>query len=117
MNHKKLLNLEIFIGFVSIIILFMCVFVYSFVNIDDIYKILVLIFGFIVCIIGACCCLKIEQVAGFYECNKCHHKYVPTFSCVLLSPHIFRTRYMKCPKCGKMSWNRKVLFRGDNDDK
>lgn len=25
------------------------------------------------------------------------------------SPHMGRTRYMKCPECGKRSWQKKVL--------
>lgn len=116
MKDKKLLNLEVFLGFVSVIVLLICIYVYSFVNVDNIYKILILVFGFIVCIIGFCYCLKIEQIAGFYECKKCHHKYVPTYLSVFLAFHIFRIRYMRCPKCGKKSWNRKVLSRVDVND-
>ena len=52
---------------------------------------------------------SIEQKAGYYECSECHHKYVPTYKNVLLAPHIGRTRKMKCPKCGKKSWQKKVL--------
>ncbi len=34
---------------------------------------------------------------------------IPTFGSVLWAPHMGRTRYMKCPKCGKTTWNKKVL--------
>ena len=57
--------------------------------------------------------LRIEQTAGYYECNKCHYKYVPEYSSVLWAMHINRTRYMKCPKCTKYSWNRKVFQKED----
>ena len=53
--------------------------------------------------------LKIEQKAGYYKCAECGHCYVPTFSSVLWAPHMARTRRMKCPKCGKKSWQKKVL--------
>ena len=53
--------------------------------------------------------LKIEQKAGYYECNKCHHKYVPTYNKVLWAMHFGRTRYMKCPECNKYSWQKKVI--------
>jgi len=53
--------------------------------------------------------VKIEQIAGYYECKECHHKYVPTYWTTNLAPHMGRTRYMKCPKCGKRSWQKKVL--------
>ena len=58
-------------------------------------------------IIGVSFAIRIEQVAGYYECQKCHHKYIPTYSSVLWSMYINRTRYMKCPKCNEKSWNKK----------
>lgn len=60
-------------------------------------------------IIAMCFAIKIEQVAGYYECAVCHHKYVPKYSSVLFSMHVNRTRYMKCPECGKRSWQHKVI--------
>ena len=53
--------------------------------------------------------LKIEQVAGYYECEHCHHKYVPTYLNLNKAMHMGRTRYMKCPECGKKSWQKKVI--------
>ena len=55
--------------------------------------------------------LRIEQIAGYYKCRKCHHKYVPTYNNVLWAMHIGRTRYMKCPECGKKSWQKKVISK------
>ena len=51
----------------------------------------------------------IEQKAGYYECKECNHKYVPSYSNVCWAPHFGRTRYMKCPHCGKYSWSKKVI--------
>lgn len=53
--------------------------------------------------------LRIEQVAGYYECAKCGHKYEPTYARVSMAMHVGRTRYMKCPHCGKWSWQKKVI--------
>lgn len=53
--------------------------------------------------------LKIEQKAGYYKCAECGHCYVPTFKSVFWAPHMARTRRMICPKCGKKSWQKKVL--------
>ncbi len=55
--------------------------------------------------------LKIEQKAGYYECQKCGHRHIPKYSSVFCSMHINRTRYMRCPKCGKISWQKKVLSK------
>ena len=55
--------------------------------------------------------LKVEVEAGYYECGKCHHRYVPSFKTAVLAMHIGTTRYMKCPKCEKKAWAKKVLTK------
>ena len=58
----------------------------------------------------------IEQKAGYYECQKCFDRHVPTYWQTNLAPHIGRTRYMKCPACGKWSYQKKVLTKEVPDD-
>ena len=59
---------------------------------------------------------KNEINAGYYECRKCRHRYVPnSYWKIILSPHLNTVRYLKCPKCGKRSWNKKVMSKGDNE--
>lgn len=108
-SDKKLLSLEIVIGFLGMFILLSLTFIAAFIEMDDWIRVVLIVTGFVVCLIAVYFGLKIEQEAGYYECNKCHHKYVPTFNSVLWAMHVNRTRYMKCPKCDKWSWNKKVL--------
>lgn len=97
----QLLSLEIFIGVLVSIILITLIFVASFIKMKDVYRVLLIVVGFIPFIIGITYCLKIEQIAEYYECSEYHHKYIPTFKSILWTMHINRTRYLKCPKCGK----------------
>ena len=53
--------------------------------------------------------LKIETETGYYECKKCHHKYIPSYKSVYFAMHYGTTRYLKCPKCHRKSWNKKVM--------
>ena len=115
-TDKQLLVLEIFIGALAVIILFVCISIASFVNMKDIYRTLLFTFGVIAFLVSMFLALRIEQTAGYYECKKCKHKYIPTYQSVFWAMHIGRTRYMKCPKCSKKSWNKKVLSRGDKND-
>ncbi len=110
-RDKELLGIEIFIGILVSIILIACVFIASFAKMDDIYRILVIVAGTIPFVIGIGCALRIEQVAGYYECRNCGHKYVPEFKHILFSVHTLRTRHMKCPECGKKSWQKKVISK------
>ncbi|MBQ4105212.1 MAG: helix-turn-helix domain-containing protein [Clostridia bacterium] len=108
---KRMLSLEILIGIFSIIILIAFVFTAAFVNMADWLRIVLLLVGFAVCLVGVMFALKIEQEAGYYECAHCRHRYVPTFKSVLWAPHVNRTRHMKCPECGKKSWQKKVISK------
>lgn len=71
--------------------------------------------GFAQFIVAMTFAIKIEQVAGYYECAKCGHRYVPTYKSTGLAMHFGRTRYMKCPKCGKMSWQKKTVGEKKED--
>ena len=105
-TDKRLLAMEIVIGLLSSVLLFVLVFVASFVEMADWLRILLIIIEFVPFIVGILFAIRIEQVAGYYECQKCHHKYIPTYSSVLWSMHINRTRYMRCPKCNQKSWQK-----------
>ncbi|MBR2133621.1 MAG: helix-turn-helix domain-containing protein [Eubacterium sp.] len=108
---KRLLKMEIVIGPLISIVFFVLIFIASFAEIEDRLRIILIITGFIPFIIMVPFALRIEQKAGYYECQKCHHKYIPTYSSVLWAMHINRTRYMKCPKCGKYSWQHKTISK------
>lgn len=110
-SDKRLLAIELVVGFFSIIILFIPIFVAAFFQMEDWLRVVILFSGFIPAIIGFSFALKIEQVAGYYECKECGHRYVPTYKAVNLAMHMGRTRYMKCPKCNKKSWQKKVLTK------
>lgn len=52
----------------------------------------------------------LERSAGYYECPVCGNHYVPKFTLgYIFSLHVGLTRYLKCPACGKKSWQKKVM--------
>ena len=65
----------------------------------------------IIFLIAAFIALKFEVDAGYYECKNCHHRHVPSYFNALWAPHMSTTRYLKCPKCGKRSWSKKVMSK------
>lgn len=110
-SDKRLLIIEIVIGVLISIVFFALIFIASIVEMQDWLKITLIITGLIPFIIMIPFAIRIEQTAGYYECQKCHYKYVPTYSSVLWAMHINRTRYMKCPKCNEKSWQKKVISK------
>ena len=65
----------------------------------------------IVFIIIAFIALKFEVDTGYYECKNCHNKFVPKYKDAVLSIHISSIRYLKCPKCNKRTWSKKVMTK------
>ena len=108
---KRLLSVEVFIGITATIVLFALIFVAAFIQMETWLKISLIVFGFILFWAGCFYALRIEQVAGYYECKHCKHRYVPTYKAVNMAMHMGRTRYMLCPQCGKKSWQKKVLSK------
>ena len=108
-GDRTLLKLEWVIGILSCIILFVPIFIAAYLPMEDWQRLVLTFSGFIPCLAGCFFAVRIEQIAGYYECKHCHYKYVPTYKAVSLSAHVGRTRHMKCPKCGKHSWQKKRI--------
>ena len=108
---KRLLSVEVFIGITATVVLFALVLLASFVQMSNGLRISLMVLGFILFFAGCFYALRIEQVAGYYGCKECGHRYVPTYKAVNMAAHIGRTRYMRCPQCGKKSWQKKVLSK------
>ena len=106
---KLLFKIEWVLGYASSITLFVCVFVAAFVEMPVYARILLIAFGLINFILGMHFCLVIEKEVGYYKCGLCHHCHEPTLKQVYLAMHYGRTRYLRCPKCGKRSWHKKTL--------
>ena len=106
---KRLLSLEWVVGIFSLIVLFIPILVGAFVPMKDWLRLIVVFSGFIPAFIGFLFAVRVEQVAGYYECKECGHKYVPTYKAVVMAQHLGRTRYLKCPNCGKKSWQKKIV--------
>ena len=53
--------------------------------------------------------LKLEVSVGAYKCKNCGYEIVPTYKQALNAMHRGTTRYLKCPKCNKRTWCKKVL--------
>ena len=110
-KNRQLLAAEIWIGAPATIAgLIMCG-VAAYAEMPVWCRVVLISIAFAMILIVAFIAVGIEQKAGYYECQNCHDRHVPTYWQTNLAPHMGRTRYMKCPKCGKYSWQKKVLTK------
>lgn len=76
-----------------------------------------IVLGIVICastilfLIASFIALKFEVDAGYYECKNCHYRFIPNYIEVLFAMHMSTTRYLKCPKCNKRSWSKKVMTK------
>jgi len=84
-------------------------FVGSFVEMPAWLRIAVISFSVVILLAVAFIAEDIEREAGYYECQECHYRYVPSYWQMILGPNRGQARRMTCPKCGKRCWHRKVL--------
>ena len=108
---KWLLKLEVVVGVLAVVIMLALIIIASFAPMEDWLRITLIVIGMLPLVISCPFLLRIEQIAGYYECRKCGHRSVPSYKAVNLAPHMGRTRYMVCPKCNQKSWQKKVLTK------
>lgn len=108
---KKLLRAETFMTLVTIVFYVALVLMTSFIDIPDILRILIIVPATIIVFLVCLLAIRIEQVAGYYECPDCNYKYIPSYKSVLMATHVGRTRKMVCPKCKNKSWQKKITTK------
>lgn len=110
-KNKMMLRMEYVISIPVIISALLIVLLAAYIDMPIVCRVLLIVFAVLMVFVMAFIAVSIEQKAGYYECQHCHHRYIPTYWQVNLAMHVGRTRYMKCPECGKRSWQKKVLRR------
>ena len=60
--------------------------------------------------------LNILQKTGYYECQECKYQYIPGYTQMFFGMSgITNINWrMKCPKCKKKCWHKKVLTKSEN---
>ena len=94
---------------VSITALVAGIFIAAYLIPEGIWQLVTILGVCIVFLIPCFYALKLEVSVGAYICKNCGHEIVPTYKEALNAPHMGTTRYLKCPKCGKRTWCKKVL--------
>lgn len=108
-SDRLSLATEWIIGIFSVIMILVPCILVAYVQFALWAKILTMVAGFVLGFVGFFFCIIIEAKAGYYECEICHHKHIPKYSDIIWAVHMGRTRYIRCPKCNKKSWQKKVI--------
>ena len=110
-SDRRLLRMEIVTGVMCLVPLIASIVIVNAIPMEEWLGSLLVGLCVIPLLVATPFMIRIEQTAGYYECAKCGHKHIPKYISVFMAMHMGRTRYMKCPACGKRSWQKKVLTK------
>ena len=110
-NNKKLLFSMYTILFTSLTFFLFTILIKKLFIPEGPEQLIIILISTVIVLIAGFTALKLEVEAGYYECKKCHYRYVPKYKEVLWAMHMGTTRYLKCPKCDKKSWSKKVMSK------
>ena len=94
---------------VSMTALVMGILIAVFLIPEGVWKLVTILGICVVFLIPCFYALKLEVSVGAYRCKNCGYEIVPTYKQALNAMHRGTTRYLKCPKCNKRTWCKKVL--------
>lgn len=115
-SDRKMLLFEVVIGIISMTVLIGNCLIAYFIKMETWQQVLIICAGLIIAMFGVFVGIRIEQTAGYYVCKKCGEKHIPKYTSVLFAMHMGRTRLMKCPKCHKLSWQRKTISKEEKTE-
>ncbi len=108
-KNKIIWNSMWIIMWVSIIALLTGLFLTAFLIPEGPWQLVAILVLCVVFLIPCFYALKLEVSIGAYKCKNCGHEIVPTYKQALNAMHRGTTRYLKCPKCNKRTWCKKVI--------
>ena len=94
---------------ISMTALFSGILIAAFLIPEGVWQLVTILCVCVVFLIPCFYALKLEVSVGTYKCKNCGHEIVPTYKEAMNAMHMGFTRYLKCPKCNKRTWCKKVI--------
>ena len=109
--HKRLLYSACMIVAISLVAFICLITLISLLIPECAFQNFLIIISVILFIIPCIVALKFKIETGFYECKTCQHMFVPDYKGIALLMRTPSRRLLKCTKCGKWNWCKKISKR------
>ena len=109
--HKRLLHSACVIVAISLLALICLVTLISLLIPECPFQYFLIIVSVILFIIPCIIALKFKIETGYYECKNCQNMFVPNYKGIALLMQTPTRRLLKCTKCGKWTWCKKLTKR------
>lgn len=81
------------------------------IEMDAWLRVMLIIIGFVVVVMGVVIACVLDRDAGAYECPECNTRFVPEMKDYIMGPHTITKRKLVCPHCGAHKYCKKVLTK------
>ena len=114
-QNKRILTLNKIIINLAIIIFVVIGLAATFIEMSMLIRNIIFAVDLVMLILVGFFTLNILQKTGYYECQECKHQYIPRYTQMFFSiSGITNTNWrIKCPKCKKKCWHKKVLTKNE----
>ena len=109
--HKRLLHSACVIVAISLLALICLVTLISLLIPECPFQYFLIIVSVILFMIPCIIALKFKVETGYYECKNCQNMFVPNYKGIALLMQTPTRRLLKCTKCGKWTWCKKLTKR------
>ena len=109
--HKRLLHSAYVIVATSLAALICLITLISLLIPECGFQDFLIIVSVVLFIIPCIIALKFKVETGYYECKNCQHMFVPNYKEIALLMQTPTRRLLKCTKCGKWTWCKKLTKR------
>ena len=106
--HKRLMYSAYLIIAISIVAAICLITLISLLIPECGFQYFLIIVSVILFIIPCVIALKFKVETGYYECKNCQHMFVPNYRGIALLMQTPTKRLLKCTKCGKWTWCKKL---------
>lgn len=111
-KNAKLMKAEIFIIWSGVIVSLIMIVCGLLIAADNAaISIVLCISGGVITLISAFYGTILEHDSGYYECQNCKHRYIPSTKAVIFAVHVGSDRILRCPNCSKKCWHKKVITK------
>lgn len=81
------------------------------------WRIALIVIALIVIFGGIFVAVALEMTSSYFECMKCHHRFLVKPTSYIMAMHTITRRYLKCPKCGIRNWcKRRLTLHSDEEE-
>lgn len=114
-QNKRILTLNKIIINLAFIIFVVIILAATFIELSMLIRNIIVAVDLVMLILVGFFTLNILQKTGYYECQECKHQYIPRYTQMFFSMSgITNTNWrIKCPKCKKKCWHKKVLTKNE----